>query len=345
MKNKLKKLFALLLMISYLPNIYAATGGVKLDDPILDGKETPIKKVYKNLNKSETDYNMGNVYKLTITDGDKKITGYCIDFAAELNSYYDGVNTTSLYDYLNQGINNATKTKALVAKINQYTKLGYGYNGKTDDKYYLATQILIWEAINESGFYNSDFYKSRTDEGIKYNLSNIGFTKTNNASDTIDLTEEINQIKKEIANYSRIPSQCSSQTKLEIAIGETATYTDNNKVLSQYKINCSEGLKCEVSGNDLKITALSEGKEHKITFTKVKIGSASTLYTSTNKSQYQGVISAEGEVPTITCNFGVDAYKNVQTGGNSIAYITIIGLSCGIASYAIFTINRRKQTI
>ena len=312
MKKKFSKvLLTLILIFSMTKNVYGnsvtATGLFIFDE---SGS-----RVYKNVDGTQRD-----LVQISIKDNatGETFNGYCIDVGATLTSSGEHTTGQSLFDYLNSFLNDETKTKNVIKKINEYNYFGYGYNNQNNYKYYIATQKLIWDELYNAG-YRQEYYGT-----------NVTFTSSQG---TIDITNEINTIKNSISNYYKTPSFCSNQSKIEIAVGETATYTDNNNVLSNYNITCSDSLSCKKEGNTLKVTATKEGSEQKINFSKTIEGENLTLFKQENR---QSVIANKGQIEPISCDFGIDTYKNVQTSDTKIIYVITIGLFCGTIAYIMY---------
>lgn len=288
----------------------------------LDGKT--VYKLYDNLSTGKTDIVGATGAIITMTIDGKTYTGYCVDFGVSISAG-KSAQKLDMFDYYKNVLGEDEANK-LVRKLVLYTSLGYGTTGKTTDKYYLATQQLIWQAISDSGFYESDFYKERS--GAKYNIQNMGWTT--DKTTRIDISAEINAIESSIRNYFVTPSFCSSQNKLEIEIGKTVTYTDNNNVLSKYEVSCDNGLTCQTDGNKLNVTGKNEASENKITFLKPSSGIENVIYRSGND---QGIVVNRGILEAVSCEFGVDTFKNEKTADMQIIYIVVIGLFCGTMAY------------
>ncbi len=261
------------------------------------------------------------LYKLWIDSG---TPAFCVDYGAEIVA--KEASETSLTEYFSKGLSKEN-AQILANKINQYLYFGYGSSNRDSEKYYLATQKLVWEAISQSGFYNSSYYTSHVKA---YNFSKLEFKFE--GSNNIDVSNEVSQINSDIQNHSITPSQCTSATTLEIAVGETVTYTDSNGVLSKYKVSCGDGITCETQGNDLKVTAVKSDGDNTITFTKTGNGTTAKIY---KDGSTQGVVVG-GSVPKVSCTFGIDTYQNVQTSDTKILLIVFIGLSCCIIAYVAY---------
>ena len=246
---------------------------------------------------------------------------YCIDYGAHIVA--GEVNQIDFVTYFSRGISTSA-AQVLERNINDYLYFGYGSTGRTTDKYRYATQKIIWELVNDTGFYGSNDYTTRIGatsfRDVQYKVED---------GDNIDISQEVAAIKKSVSDYYVMPSMCSSSVKLELAVNASKTFTDTNGVLSQYKVNCSSGLKCEINNNTLTVTATSDGNNKTISFTKSGKGTPAILYENPNKDETeketQRVITG-GAVGPVSCNFGIDTYQNVQTGTGIVTMLGIIGI-------------------
>lgn len=323
MNKKISKILLALTILLTTKEVLAAEVDLentyyKWNSSMTDSGNYQIKKSSKN---SEGKYN--DLPKIIIKDGSNNYIGYCIDIGLNLPGHDNdsiSVYSKTLEEYLSGVLgSNSSKAKEITKKINEYIYFGYDIKdtkSKEKGEYYAATQQLIWEELSKAGYRSNEYSQA------------IPFLLAGNSTE-IDLTNEKNTILNSINNYYKTPSFCSSQNKLEIAVGETATYTDNNKVLSQYEVNCSDGLTCKKNGNDLKVTVQNDSGEQTITFTKAGAGKGTTLY---KEGSNQAVVINQGKVEPVSCQFGIDTYKNVQTGGSLIiGTIFLAGLSFCIA--------------
>lgn len=324
MKKNIKYLLLsiITMTIIYLPNVNAAATILDRDPISINGKQ--VKKLYVNeLTGEELHTGTAGYIKLKV-DGETK-KGFCVDFGVAIDT--GTAQVSGIEEYFKKGISE-DKTKELVKTLTEYLKFGYGSEGKVTDKYYLATQKLIWEAISDTGYYATSYYDSINGSSLgKFKLKD--FRWTTDGKTAIDLSNEINTIKTDIDNYYKKPSFCSSQEKLEIEVGETAEYTDNNGVLSNFEISCDDGIECSVEGNKLKVTAVNEAGSNSIKFSK-------TDTNPTNSYVYkggQGVIVYSGTLEPVSCEFGIDTFKNEKTADTRMIYIITIGLFGGIMAY------------
>lgn len=324
MKSKLKKILLGLAVITIIPTkVYCAEVSMEHVYKIPSGVTTDLGlyRIKKSSRDSEQNYDF--MPKIIIKDGGNNHIGYCIDVEENLKSG-DSISpyNQTLEQYLSS--KNISNANQIAKKINEYIYYGYkttDVTAKENGEYYAATQQLIWETLSNAGYRSAE-----------YNTV-IPFRISGNESTIVDLTKEKNEIISKINNHYKTPSFCSSNEKLELAVGETATYTDNNGVLSNYNVECSEGIKCEKDGNNLKVSILSDSGEQNIAFTKNGDGVGTTLYKEGNN---QAVVINEGKIEPVSCSFGVDTYKNVQTSGIKIVTIISIGMLFGLTAYLIY---------
>lgn len=317
MSKKIKKIILILILVLFATKKVSAAK-IELTYTYYNDEINGNYRIYKVIDGKSTFLDM-----ITVVDGDKKI-GYCIDIGSNLQTGdTTSIKYQNLEGYLTTALNDANKAKAVSKKINEYIYFGYGYNGERNShNYYAATQKLIWDELYASG-YRQNYYSNDAYLGL--------------ATGAIDLEAEYAAIKNSITKYNTKPSMCSQTEKLEISVGETATYTDSNGVLSDYSINCTSGLKCEVNGNKLTVTALENPGEQSITFTKEATGSTTVVYKEDN---IQGVTVGQGNLEGISCTFGLDTYENVQTSGVKIIAIISVGIIFVLIAYLIYYKNK-----
>jgi hypothetical protein len=340
MKKRFKYIITIVLSFLFvcIPNAYADSQIKDRTHIKLDGKQ--VTKCFKNSvtgNSSCGDVRAG---KITLVIDGKETAGFCIDFGMYVTT---GTTETpeSLKAYF-QNVLTETEAEELVKKLTHYTTFGYGMEGRNTDKYYLATQQLIWQAISDTGFYASDFYYNQANGAVN-KMRITDFSWTNDGGTTmLDLSNEINSIQNSINQYYKTPSFCSSQNKIEIEVGESAEFVDNNNVLSSYIIKCDDGITCETEGNKLKVTAIDEASSQRITFSKAPSGTKNYVY---RMSGYQGIITNQGTLEPLSCEFGIDSFKNVQTSDTKILYIITIGLFCGIMAYIAYYTKKSLEEL
>ncbi|MBQ2872942.1 MAG: thioester domain-containing protein [Bacilli bacterium] len=339
MKNITKYIvIALTFLFIFSPDVLASSEIKSREFIKIDGKQ--VKKYYNNTETGVTNHLGGKAGIVTIIIDGQEHIGFCIDFGMSVST---GVteNPQTLKEYF-QNVLSEKEANELIRKLTLYMTFGYGAEGKKTDKYYLATQQLIWQAISDTGFYASDFYHNQTNGSVrKMRIDNFRWTNDEGKS-TIDISEEINNIQNTINQYYKTPSFCSSQNKIEIEVGETAEFTDKNNVLQSYDIKCDNGITCETEGNKLKVTAIDEASSQRITFSKKSSGSENLVYKVTGK---QGLITNEGTLEPVSCEFGIDSFKNVQTSDSKILYIITIGIFCGVMAYITYYTKKSLNEI
>lgn len=344
MKKNIRIIGSLIMTIFFLliPKVSAETTSPKIEERrIISINGKTVYKLYDNTETGNKDYIGSTAGKIILNIEGKQHIGYCIDFGMAVDV---GITETQKLEEYFANVLGQDTAKRLMKKITEYLSFGYGSVGKTTDKYYLATQQLIWEAINDTGFYATEFYvQQRGGNANKLKISNFRWITDKEEKVVLDISEEINAIKQSIDSYYQTPSFCSSQTKLEIEVGETAEYTDNNNVLSQFEVICENGITCEKNENKLKVTAVNEAGSNKITFLKKsETNTDSYVYRKTGK---QGVIISSGSLEAVSCQFGINSFKNEKTADIKIIYIVTITIFCVIMSYITYYTNKSLTNI
>ena len=162
---------------------------------------------------------------------------YCIEPGADINTRTYNANS-------NWNASNISPEKQIY--LEKLGHFGYEYSGHNTDKYYLATQELIWKAFD-----NVDIYWT---------------TGENGSGTTIDLSKEKNEILALIKKYDTMPSFANTTLKGEV--GTNLSIKDENEVISDFTI--SEGTKHKVliEENSLSISFSPEINEETFTITR-----------------------------------------------------------------------------
>ena len=171
--------------------------------------------------------------------------------------------------------------------------LAYGKPGNSSglagsgDSQYIATQMVVWELVN--GWRSTSSYE-RTNNSVYNALCKNG---ANN-----EVATAYKQIVAGMQSHKITPSFATGKTyDMDFADGQyTLTLKDSNKVLSDYKISCSdENVKIVREGN--KITIFSKvvlDKDVKITVTKSsKISSSAKLVAYGSSTRQDTIIGVE----------------------------------------------------
>lgn len=170
---------------------------------------------------------------------------YCVQPYVEIdnNLPYYNVERSDFATVLNM-------TKDQWNRISLLAYYGYGYNDNGYDhsaqKWYAITQVLIWRIAEPT--------------------SNIYFTDTLNGNKLPDkFASEIAELNALVDSHYTKPS--FNTNGITAVLGQTITLTDNNGVLSNYKIASTTNVNATISGNTLSITPTAVGNAE-ITFVK-----------------------------------------------------------------------------
>lgn len=237
MKRKLKKIFngllLLLVGVSALPatNVNAANYNDTIND-----KYIWIEGDYVVKEKGSTRKYQRMTYMIRNSDGQFV---YCIEPGTPVSegAVYPG------QDYDQSYVANMTIEQWRRIELLAY--YGYGYGNHTDIHWYTVTQFLIWQTVPH-GY-------------------DIFFTDKLNGNRITKYTNEINELNRLVNEHYKIPS--FSNTTQEMNIGDTATFNDENGVLSQFEVSSSSKVNANISENSLNVTANEVG-DASITLTK-----------------------------------------------------------------------------
>lgn len=129
---------------------------------------------------------------------------YCIEPLVQItDDTYSSTSDWSVIDLTEDQID-------FIEKVGYF---GYEYEGHQTERYYMATQELIWESVK-----NVD---------AKYTTERGG-------GEEIDLTAEKEEILSLVESYDLLPSFANST--IESVVGDEITLSDENGVLEQYDI-------------------------------------------------------------------------------------------------------------
>lgn len=181
---------------------------------------------------------------------------YCIEPMVDINGKI--YNSTTDWNVTNI----SSDVRRYIERIGYF---GYEYNGHQTDKYWLATQQLIWEKINP-------------------NVSVKFTTAPNGGGAVIDLSKEKNEILSLAEAYNQTAS--FAQTTVEGNIGDELVLTDTNGVLNEFSMTYNGKQKVTKEGNQLKIK-LNEisNDEETIIFRKSSVDSQVSIIYCKDDSQ------------------------------------------------------------
>lgn len=159
---------------------------------------------------------------------------YCIEPGAPINT--KTYNSSPNWN----GINLTEEQKQQIEKIGYY---GFEYPNHGTDKYYIATQELIWKVIK-----------------------NVDIKWTNSSGQVIDITNEKNEIQSLVKSHSTVPS-FTSETLTGI-VGTKEVLTDTNNVLENFNLSKTNYHSVKKEGNQITIDYSQIPKEEIITMTR-----------------------------------------------------------------------------
>ncbi|MBR3362878.1 MAG: thioester domain-containing protein [Bacilli bacterium] len=250
----MKKIFLLVLGISFFGlfsgNVFAANISYER-----------IGDAYYNLTVNGK-YESNHVTKF-ILDGR---LAYCIEPGADI--------TTRVYDS-NENWNASNVSIEKQIYLEKVGHFGYEYSGHNTDRYYLATQELIWKAFD-----NVDIYWT---------------TGSNGTGERIDLSKEKNEILSLIKKYDTKPSFANSTLKGQV--GTNLSIKDDNEVIGDFTISDGKYHNVSIVDNSLSISFSPEVNEEAFTITrKNPYGDLLLVYT---KSGSQALASLRISTPLI----------------------------------------------
>ena len=155
----------------------------------------------------------GKTYYLTaqFIKDDSNDSIYCLEPFVEFTTGSNYVKYES--DFENQ----LNLTSAQVRRIKLLGYLGYNYNGRTDNKWYVITQYLMWKTIDPS----ADIY----------------FTDRLNGNRINKYESEINEIERDVRNYEET---LFDNAYYHVPLGETLVINETNDKLKNYVIKNSD---------------------------------------------------------------------------------------------------------
>lgn len=150
--------------------------------------------------------------------------------------------------------------------LSYITYFGYGYQNRTNSKWYAITQFMIWDYMLQ-------------DKGDIYFIDEFG-------NKTDKYQEELNQIKKEIEEFRILPSFLDSEENM-ITLGykEELILEDKNEVLNNYEIESNDEI--ERNSNYIKLCYNEPGYKEIIFYRKIESNNLSSIYKNGNN----GIIS------------------------------------------------------
>jgi len=165
--------------------------------------------------------------------GDKTV--FCIEPMQLFTEGLDYSPDTKKWDELSE------QTRQNIWEINYY---GYSYSGHQTEKYYVATQVMIWQAV--TGTWYQPYY---TDGTTVYDISNE--------------VAVINNLRTQPQGRPSFNNQT-----IKMGLNTPVTLTDTKGTLANYSITSSNGISASVNGNNLTVAITSENYDKSITFSR-----------------------------------------------------------------------------
>lgn len=240
-----------------------------------------------------TDGSAGGTQKKVIIYGDGE-EAFCIEPGVPLNTGDQLVaNASEAWNSLSSGQREAIKLALAYGKPGNSS----GLSGSGDSKY-IATQLVVWEFVN--GWRSTKTYE-RTNSSIYNSICKNGANS--------EVATAYNQIVKGIQTHDTTPSFATGKTyDMDFSDGQyTLTLKDSNKVLSDYKISCTnENVKIVRDGNKITISSkVVIDKDVKITVTKSSNISASAKLVAYGSPDRQDTLIGVERPDDVTASFKI----------------------------------------
>ena len=187
---------------------------------------------------------------------------YCVEpFVALIDNYTYTSYTSDYADVLNI-------SDEVWKKISLIAYYGYGYENHTEDYWYYITQMMIWREVEP----DAQFY----------------FTKTLGGENDLTLYAlEIEEIESLVNEHYITPKF----DKIEVMLGETKSFKDENDCLSNYEV-VDDNIK--INGNELVVTGDVVGSKS-VTLKKVS-----------NNFNDMPIVYADGNSQNVLCAGNID---------------------------------------
>lgn len=240
-----------------------------------------------------TDGSSGGTQRRVIIYGDGE-EAFCIQPGVPLNTGDQlTANASEAWNALSSAQRSAIKLALAYGKPGNSS----GLSGSGDSQY-IATQMVVWELVN--GWRSTSSYE-RTNNSVYNALCKNG---ANN-----EVATAYKQIVAGMQSHKITPSFATGKTyDMDFADGQyTLTLKDSNKVLSDYKISCSEeNVKIVRDGNKITISSkVVLDKDVKISVTKSSNISSSAKLVAYGSSTRQDTIIGVERPDDVTATFKI----------------------------------------
>lgn len=237
-----------------------------------------------------------------LTVGDKTV--FCIEPMQLFTEGLDYHEDTAKWDELSE------PTRQAIWEISYY---GYSYPGHQTEKYYTATQCMIWQVVS----------------GTWYQPYELDGTT-------------IYDISGEMAEINRLRSQpqgrpsFNNQT-VKMGLNSPVTLTDTKGTLGNYSITNANGINASVDGNNLTVAITSENYDKSITFSRnFSARDVNVIYGSAGYQRVIWLASRRDPSPDFKLNFelryaDIEVEKqDVETGDKTQGDATFNGATFAI---------------
>ena len=204
-----------------------------------------------------------------LTVDDKTV--FCIEPMQLFTEGLDYHEDTAKWDELSE------QTRQVIWEISYY---GYSYPGHQTEKYYTATQCMIWQAVTGT------WYQPYEMDGTT-----------------------IYDISSEMAEINRLRSQpqgrpsFNNQT-VKMGLNSPVTLTDTKGTLGNYSITNANGINASVDGNNLTVAITSENYDKSITFSRnFSARDVNVIYGSAGYQRVIWLASRRDPSPDFKLNF------------------------------------------
>lgn len=193
---------------------------------------------------------------------------YCIQpgvsfYQGELDGYFDLT--------VNELASKVSLSKEMLNKITRIAYFGWGYNGRSGNEWFVATQALIWKALGR------DFtFTSRINEADPWKYA-IDTPKS--------IEEKMNEIERLVNNYET--SSAFDSNHARIGLNSSHTFASQNS-LSDYSITNCKNCSATIRDNNLIVTP--SGKSSGSVNLKKEIKDWSTSFVVYASSKGQNIL-------------------------------------------------------
>lgn len=204
-----------------------------------------------------------------LTVGDKTV--FCIEPMQLFTEGLDYHEDTAKWDELSE------QTRQTIWEISYY---GYSYPGHQTDKYYTATQCMIWQAVTGT------WYQPYEMDGTTiYDVSNEVAT--------------INSLRSQPQGRPSFNNQT-----IKMGLNSPVTLTDTKGTLGNYSITNANGINASVNGNNLTVAITSENYDKSITFSRnFSARDVNVIYGSAGYQRVIWLASRRDPSPDFKLNF------------------------------------------